>query len=718
MIHYFKIIDLKIVFLQKKAMKQKYLIFSILIMTVQLCVNSQNIEYNPLLASWKTPYQTPPFNEIKPKHYLPAFISAITEAKMEIDAISLSNEAATFENTIVALDRAGASLTRISGIFFNLLEADASKELQALAKEITPLITDYQNYITLNEALFLRIKSVYDYKAQLTLTTEQEMLLKNTYLNFSRSGANLSPTEKKQYEKLTQDLSKLSLDFKENVLQATNGYFLHLTQISDVSGIPMQELAIAANKAKQKGLDGWVFDLSAPSYLAFMKYADNRELRKKIYIAYNSRGFKTEKADNSTIVIQLANKRLELAKLLGYETYADYVLETRMAEYKDSVWSFLNRLTAKAKPSAQKEITELQKFSTLKNDLQRWDWTYYADKLKVKKYNINDQEIKPYFELENVKKGIFELCHRLYDLRFESAPEIPVYHNDVQAYKVYDASNQCIAILYLDFYTRETKRNGAWMTSFRKQSVNGKGEKIIPFVSVVLNYTPASPDQPTTLTYDEFKTFLHEFGHALHGILSNVHYQSISGTSVPRDFVELPSQIMENWACEEEFLKIVALHYQTGKVIPKKLIRQLVESSKFHAGYTFLRQLNFGTLDMAWHSIEQPVNENVELLERRVTQQTEILPMVDACNISTAFSHIFAGGYAAGYYGYKWAEVLDADAFALFKQNGIFNQQTALLFKEYILSKGGSEKPMDLYIKFRGQKPSEDALLKRSGLIN
>lgn len=684
--------------------------------TIHLQMNSQNIEYNPLLAPWNTPYQTPPFHEIKAVHYLPAFTSALTEAKIEIDAITHSAEPATFENTIAALDRSAANLTRISSVFFNLLEADAYKELQALAKEIIPLTTEYQNYVTLNEELFERIKSVYNNQTQLNLSTEQHMLLKNTYLNFTRSGANLSPKEKKQYESLTQDLSKLTLEFKENVLNATNRYFLHITDESNLKGIPFEERETAANKAKQKGVEGWVFDLSAPSYLAFMKYADNRDLRKKLYIAYNSRGFHTENADNTTIVIQLANKRLAFAKLLGYKTYADYVLETRMAENKDTVWNFLNRLTASAKIPAQNELAELQKFSKLNKDLQRWDWAYYSNKLKIKKFNLDDQTIKPYFELENVKKGVFELANRLYDLRFELDTTIPVYHKDVQAYRVFDESNTCIAVLYFDFYTRETKRNGAWMTSFRKQSINKKGENIIPLVSIVLNYTPHSPDQPTTLSYDEFKTFLHEFGHALHGMLSKVHYQSISGTAVPRDFVELPSQIMENWASEKEFLSLFAKHYKTGKVIPMKLIDPLIKSTNFHAGYAFLRQLNFGTLDMAWHSIEQPINETVEKIELQATQNTEILPLIEGCNNSTAFSHIFAGGYAAGYYGYKWAEVLDADAFAFFKENGIFNKTTAFLFREHILSKGGSEKPMDLYIKFRGQKPTEEALMKRSGL--
>ncbi len=681
-------------------------------------VKAQNLEYNPLLAPWNTPYQTPPFNQIKTVHYLPAFHSAITEAKIEIDAIALSSDVPTFENTIVALDRAGATLTRISNVFFNLLEADASKDLQDVAKEIMPLVNDYQNYITLNEKLFIRIKEVYDNQAQLTLTPEQLMLLKNTYLNFSRSGANLNSQEKQQYETLTRDLTDLTLKFKENVLTATNNYYLHINNEADLKGIPAQEKQIAATKAKSKNLKGWIFDLSAPSYTVFMKYADNRELRKQLYIAYNSRGFHTENSDNSNIIIQIANKRLAFANLLGYKTYADYVLETRMADNKDTVMNFLHRMTKTSKEVARNELIELQKFSKLNEDLQRWDWAYYANKLKMQKFNLDEQVVKGYFELENVKKGIFALTNKLYGLRYESDKTIPFYHKDVQVYKVFDETNQVIAILFLDFYTRDTKRNGAWMTAFREQYINEKGNNIIPLVSLVLNYSAPSGNQPSLLTYEELKTFLHEFGHALHGMLSQVHYTSLSGTNVPRDFVELPSQIMENWASEKQFLDLFAKHYKTGELIPDTLIRQIVKANNFQAGYSFLRQLNFGILDMAWHSITSPLDITMESIETKVTKETEILPLVEGCNISTAFSHIFAGGYAAGYYGYKWAEVLDADAYSFFKENGIFNKKTAALFKKYILSKGGSEKPMDLYMKFRGQEPTEEALMKRSGLMS
>jgi len=680
-------------------------------------VNAQNVEYNPLLVKWDTPYQTPPFDKIKPVHYLPAFISAISEAKMEVDAIALSKEDPNFENTILALERSGMTLSRISGIFFNILEADANKELQDIAKEVIPLLTNYQNYITLNELLFQRIKQVYDNRHLLQLNTEDAMLLHNTYLNFSRSGANLSPDDKKKYEQLTLELSKLSLEFKDNVLAATNQYYLHITNKADLKGIPATDIEIAAVKAKEKGLKGWVFDLSAPSYMGFMKYADNRELRKQMYLAYNSRAFHNKDYDNTNVVVNIVNQRLALANLLGYKTYADYVLEVRMAEYKDTVFNFLHRLIDISKVAALRELEELQEFASANEPLQRWDWSYYSNKLKMKKFNLDEQKVKAYFELQQVKAGVFELTKKLYGLTYQLADDIPVYHKDVEVYRVFDENKNTIAILYLDFYTRSTKRNGAWMTSFRKQSINEKGENIIPLVSLVLNYSAPTNNNPTLLTYDEFRTFLHEFGHALHGMLSTIRYQSLSGTSVPRDFVELPSQIMENWAKEKEFLDLFAKHYKTQQVIPNEMIEQLNEANNFHAGYAFLRQLNFGILDMTWHSIEQPINEKMEKVEINATQNTEILPFVEGCNISTAFSHIFAGGYAAGYYGYKWAEVLDADAFELFKSKGIFDKKTAASFREHILSKGGSDKPMNLYIQFRGRQPKEDALIQRSGLI-
>ncbi|HPX60022.1 MAG TPA: M3 family metallopeptidase, partial [Bacteroidales bacterium] len=582
---------------------------------------------------------------------------------------------------------------------------------------VIPLLTNYQNYITLNELLFQRIKQVYDNRHLLQLNTEDAMLLHNTYLNFSRSGANLSPDDKKKYEQLTLELSKLSLEFKDNVLVATNQYYLHITNKADLKGIPATDIEIAAVKAKEKGLKGWVFDLSAPSYMGFMKYADNRELRKQMYLAYNSRAFHNKDYDNTNVVVNIVNQRLALANLLGYKTYADYVLEVRMAEYKDTVFNFLHRLIDISKVAALRELEELQEFASANEPLQRWDWSYYSNKLKMKKFNLDEQKVKAYFELQQVKAGVFELTKKLYGLTYQLADDIPVYHKDVEVYRVFDENKNTIAVLYLDFYTRSTKRNGAWMTSFRKQSINEKGENIIPLVSLVLNYSAPTNNNPTLLTYDEFRTFLHEFGHALHGMLSIIRYQSLSGTSVPRDFVELPSQIMENWAKEKEFLDLFAKHYKTQQVIPNEIIEQLNEANNFHAGYAFLRQLNFGILDMTWHSIEQPINEKMEKVEINATQNTEILPFVEGCNISTAFSHIFAGGYAAGYYGYKWAEVLDADAFELFKSKGIFDKKTAASFREHILSKGGSDKPMNLYIQFRGRQPKEDALIQRSGLI-
>jgi len=685
---------------------------------ITACAFQKKKNENPLLQTFDTPFQTPPFDKIKNEHFQPAIDAAIEEGRKEIDLIIDSKENPTFENTIVALDLAGKNLNRIASIFFNLNAAETSAELQKIAQQVSPMLSEYSNDIMLNEKLFERVKAVYDQKEILNLNTEQTSLLENTFKGFIRNGANLNEKDKKRFREISTELSKLSLDFQEHVLNETNAFELQVTSEEDLAGLPESVCEGAALTAKNKGKEGWIFTLQFPSYFPFMQYSEKRELREKLYRAYSRRGNKNNENDNKEIIRKIVNFRLEKARLLGYQTYSEYVLTERMAESPEKVNHFLEKLHAASRPHAEKEYKAISDYAQ-KNGadfkLQRWDWSYYAEKLKQEKYNLSDEMTKPYFKLENVTKGVFDLAHRLYGLKFVENNEIPVYHKDVKTVEVFDERNRFMGVLFLDFFPRESKRNGAWMTEYRGQS-NVNGNEIRPLISVVMNFTKPTETKPSLLTFNEVETFLHEFGHALHGLLSNITYSSLSGTNVYRDFVELPSQILENWAVEKEWLDLFAVHYQTGKKMPEELINKIIEARNYNAGYSSERQLSFGMMDMAWHSIEEPFEGDIIEFEKTATAKTELFDQVEGSSICTAFSHIFSGGYATGYYGYKWAEVLDADAFAAFKENGIFDKETAKSFRENILSKGGSAHPMELYKKFRGQEPSEDALLIRSGL--
>jgi peptidyl-dipeptidase Dcp len=689
------------------------------VMMVLLAVSCQDkTDTNPLLASYDTPYQTPPFDKIKHEHYMPALDSAISMAKHEVEAIINNPEEPTFENTIEALDRSGKLLANVSNILFNLNEAETDSVLQQIVIEASPKLTDFSNDINLNPELFKRVKTVWEKRDSLNLTPEQAMLLDKTYKGFVRNGANLSDADKEKFRAISRELSELSVKFNQNVLAETNNYYLHITKEDDLAGLPQSLIDAAAYTAKQKGVEGWVITLEYPMFGPFMKYADNRELRKEIYMAYTSRCFKGNEYDNQEIAKRIANLRLELANLLGYPNYATFVLENRMAETPEKVNEFLKQLIDASLPAAREEVKEVESYAHelgFKGKLERWDWSYYSEKLKNAKYSYNEEELKPYFQLEKVIDGVFLLANKLYGLTFSPNSEIPVYHPDVKAYEVYDATGKFMAILYLDFFPREGKSGGAWMTSFRSQ-YKEDGQDIRPLVSIVTNFTKPTDKQPSLLTFYEFSTFLHEFGHALHGMLTECNYSSLSGTSVYRDFVELPSQIMENFALEKEYLDLFAVHYQTGEKIPQELVQKIIDSRNFNAGYSSLRQLGFGSLDMAWHSVTKPITMSVSDFESKVLQPLDVLPPVKGTNMSVTFGHIFDGGYAAGYYGYKWAEVLDADAFEVFKEKGIFNPEVAKSFRENILSKGGTEHPMVLYKRFRGQEPTIDALLKRSGL--
>lgn len=702
----------------------KKLVLPAMLLLTSICTFAKTKEkdkvMNPLLTNWSTPYQTPPFELFKPDHFVPAFKDIIERSKKQVDKIVASKDEPTFENTVVALERGGEELEKVANVFFNLNSAETSPELQAVAREVAPMLSDFSNDINLNAGLFAKVKKVYDNRNRFKLTPEQRMLLEKTFKGFVRSGANLDPKSKERYREITKQLSELSLQFEENLLAETNGFVLNITNEADLAGIPESIREMAKSIAQSKNMGGWAFDLSMPSFVSFMKYAENRDLREKLFRAYNMRGFQKNKYDNQEILIKTANLRLEEAKLLGYKTYADFVLEERMAQSPAKVNGLLTQLLNASVPASKKEVEEVAAFakeSGANFEIQRWDWAFYSEKLKDKKYSVNDELIRPYFPLEKVREGVFALVNKLYGITFKSNASIPVYNKDVEAYEVFDKDGKFLSVLFMDYFPRASKSGGAWMTNYRSQ-FKENGKDVRPVVSLVFNFTKPTETRPALLNFNELETFLHEFGHGLHGMFANSTYSSLSGTNVYRDFVELPSQIMENWAVEKEFLDMFAGHYQTGEKIPQELVNKIKESANFQAGYVSLRQLSFGLLDMAWHSQASAYNGSVVDFERAATKATDILPAVDGTAISPAFAHIFSGGYAAGYYGYKWAEVLDADAYSLFKKKGIFDAKTAQSFRENILSKGGTEHPMTLYIKFRGQEPSIDALLERSGLKN
>jgi peptidyl-dipeptidase Dcp len=703
-------------------MKYK-IIAGLLIVGMSACnTNNQSKENlkmeNPLLAEWKTPHETPPFPEIKHEDFIPAIDAALAEARTEVDAIIKSTEKPTFNNVIVALEMSGEKLERVASVLYNLNSSNTNDTIQKIAREVSPKLSEFSNYVSLNDTLFKKVKEVYQQKDQLNLSPEDKELLEKKYLGFVRSGANLEGEAKKRYAEISIELSKLTLKFGENVLAETNAYQLVITDEKDMAGIPEAEKEAAAAAAKAKKKEGWLFNLQGPSYGAFMKYADNRELREKMYRAYTSRGFQKNDHNNEEIIRQIVNLRLEEAKLLGYKTYAEYVLAERMAETPKKVEEFLQELHQASRVPAEKEFKEVEDFAKnlgFKEKLQRWDWSYYSEKLKNASYKFDEQQVKPYFQLEKVRGGVFELANRLYGLTFKENKEIPVYHPDVTAYDVFDKDGSFLSVLYLDFFPREGKNGGAWMNDIRPEShVNGK--VIRPLITVVTNFTKPTATKPSLLTFYEVSTFLHEFGHALHGMMASTTYPSQSGTNVYRDFVELPSQIMQNWCTQKEWLNLFATHYQTGEKIPEELIQKLIDAENFQAGYLSERQLSFGMNDMAWHTITEPMNGNILDFEKKAIAPTELFAPVEGSCVSTSFSHIFAGGYAAGYYGYKWAEVLDADAFSVFKKNGIFDKTTAESFRKNILEKGGTEHPMKLYVAFRGQEPSIEPLLVRSGL--
>ena len=695
-------------------MKQNYILSAVAVSLLSYTVMAQN----PLLEAFDTPFQTPPFDKIKTEHYLPAFEQAIEEARNEIDLIIANEEAPNFENTIEALEFAGRRLNTIQNIFFNLNNAATSDEMQQVALKVSPLITEFGNDISLNERLFAKVKAVYVDSDNFSLDKEQRRLLEKTYKSFTRSGADLVGKDKENYRAITKELSNLSLQFNQNLLAATNAFVLHLTDVADTEGLPAFVLDMGEAEAKNRGLDGWVFTLQAPSMQPFMKYSKKRELREKMWKAYNSRCFTDDSLSNKEIIKRIADLRLQKARLLGYDTHADYVLEERMAKNIPTVNGFLEQLLDKSISYAREEVAEIQEYARrngFDQELMPWDFGYYSDKLKDEKYTLNDELLKPYFKLENLEKGIFILANKLYGLSFKENPEIPVYHPDVKVYEVYDEAGKFLAVLYMDYFPRESKLGGAWMTVFREQGIYG-GKEFRPFVSVVTNFTKPTPGKPSLLTFEEVTTLLHEFGHALHGMLSEGRYPSVTGTNVAWDFVELPSQIMENWATEKEFLALGANYYQTGEVIPDELIGKIKSAKNFLSAYANVRQLSFGMDDMAWHTIRQPVTEPVELFERHATEKTQLLPLIDNTCFSTSFGHIFAGGYSAGYYSYKWAEVLEADAFSLFKEKGVFNREVADSFRKNVLSQGDKDDAMTLFVNFRGHEPRVDALLEKLGL--
>lgn len=676
---------------------------------------------NPFFEKFATPHGTIPFDKIKTEHYDPAIREGINRHDAEIDAIVNNPEAPTFENTIAAYEESGKLLDLVSTVFGNLLSAETNDEMQELAKTLMPLLSEHGNNISLNEKLFARIKAVYDGKDEANLTAEQNKLLEDIYNSFVRNGANLEGEAKEQFRALSKELSLLTLQFGENNLKENNDYKLVLTDPAKLTGLPQSLVDAAAETAKEKGVEGWVFILQAPSYAPFMMYADNRDLRCELYMAYNTKCTHNNETSNLEIVKKLVNTRLAIAQLLGYSNFAEYNLKERMAENSNAVYKLLDQLLEAYTPTAKQEYTEVEALARQIEGsdftVMPWDWAYYSQKLKDRKFSIDDEILRPYLELSKVKDGVFGLATRLYGITFKKNADIPVYHKDVDAYEVFDKNGDFLSVLYTDFHPREGKRSGAWMTSYKEQWIDETtGQNSRPHISIVMNFTKPTKDKPALLTFGELETFLHEFGHSLHGMFANSTFKSLSGTNVYWDFVELPSQIMENFAIEKEFLHTFARHYETNELIPDKLVQSIIDSSNFNAAYACLRQVSFGLLDMAWYTRTTPFDGDVKDYEKQAWAKAQILPVVEETCMSTQFSHIFAGGYSAGYYSYKWAEVLDADAFSLFKQKGIFNPEVATSFRENILSKGGTEHPMTLYKRFRGQEPTIEALLIRNGI--
>ena len=674
---------------------------------------------NPLLMESTAPFGAPQFDKIRNEHYLPAFEAGIAEAKAEIDAIVANEAEPTFENTIEAMEYSGQALNTVAGIFYNLMEANTSDEMQEIAEKVSPMLTEYSMYVSLNAPLFEKVKAVYEKKDELGLDNEQMKLLEKNYKSFVRGGANLSDEDKAVYSKWAEELSLLTLQFSKNVLAATNAYTLHVTDSADLVGLPEYVKTMGAETAAEKGLEGWAFTLDYPSYSPFLKYSENRELRKDMWTAYNTRAIGGEN-DNTDIVRKIVDLRIKMANILGYETFADYALEERMAKKRTTVNEFVKNLLEPSLVFAKKDIDAVYKYAKKNGfegkELMPWDFSYWSEKYQEAEYALSAEELKPYFQLESCIDAVFGLATRLYGISFAELDNVPVYHEDVKVYEVKDADGRHLALFYADFFPRASKRGGAWMTAFREQSIQN-GVEYRPFISIVCNFTKPTADAPALITHDELTTFLHEFGHALHGIFAEGRYTSLTGTSVSRDFVELPSQIMENWGFEPEYLNSFAKHYQTGEPIPAELIEKVVAAKNYLAGYGQVRQLHFGYLDMAWHSLKELPAEGTVEFEQKTLAPYAMMPSVEGAAFSASFSHIFSGGYSAGYYSYKWAEVLEADAFSLFKEKGIFNTEVAASFRENILSKGGSEDAAVLYRNFRGHDPQPEALMVKLGLV-
>lgn len=671
---------------------------------------------NPLLANSGNPFGAPAFDRIENRHYVPAFEQALAQARSEVDAIIGNAAEPDFENTVLALERCGKQLNAVEEIFFNLNEACTDDEMQEIAEQMAPKLTEFGMYVSLNEELFARIKSVYDRRDSLGLNKEDLRLLTEAYKSYARNGANLPKEDKAAFGKLSEELSVASLRFGKNTLGATNAYTLDISAEEDLEGLPDFVREAAAAEAASRGKEGWTITLNHPSYVPFMQYSSRRDLRQQLWMAYNTRCI-ADKFDNDANIHQIVDLSTRKARMLGYGTYADYATEDRMAKNKETVNSFVGEMMAKCLPYARRDVADLQEYARshgFEGELMPWDFAYWSEKLRTEKYSVNDGLLKPYFQLENVRDAIFGLAGTLYGLSFVRREDIPVYHPDVQVYEVRDGA-RFMGLLYMDFFPRESKRGGAWMTSFRDLSIEN-GVETRPLIQLVTNFSKPTADTPSLLTHDEVTTFLHEFGHCLHGLLAEGSYASLTGTSVARDFVELPSQFMENWAFEPQWLNSFARHYKTGEAIPQDLIDKLVAAKNFQAGYAFVRQLQFGTLDMAWYTSETVPAENAVDFEHKVLASTAVMPVIQGVAISPQFTHIFSGGYAAGYYSYKWAEVLEADAFSLFKEKGIFNKEAAAAFRENILSKGNLEDADVLYRNFRGRDPRPEALLEQNGL--
>ena len=696
-------------------MTKKLLIAGAALALISSCSNMEN----PFLKESSAPFGAPEFDKIRNEHYLPAFEAGIAEAKAEIDAIVANQEEPTFENTIEAMEYSGETLNRVASIFYNLMEANTNDEMQQIAEQLSPMLTEYEMYVSLNAPLFERVKAVYEKRDELGLDKDQMKLLENNYKGFVRGGANLSDEDKELYSKWSEELSLATLQFSKNVLAATNAYTLHITDTADLAGLPEFVKTMAAETAADKGLEGWAFTLDAPSYSPFLKYSSVRDLRRQIWTAYNTRATSGE-FDNTQIVKQIVDLRIKIANILGYETYADYALEERMAKSKDTVNDFIKNLLEPSMEFAKKDVADVLAYAKKNgfegSQLESWDFSYWSEKYQQAEYSLSAEELKPYFQLESCIDAVFGLATRLYGISFTELDNVPVYHEDVKVYEVKDTDGSHLALFYADFFPRASKRGGAWMTEFRGQSIKDGVERR-PFISTVMNFTKPTADAPALITHDELTTFLHEFGHALHGMFAQGRYGSLTGTNVSRDFVELPSQIMENWAFEPEYLNSFAKHYQTGEPIPAELIEKIVAAKNYLAGYAQVRQLHFGYLDMAWHTLAELPAEGTVEFEQKVLSKYPVMPAVEGAAFSTSFSHIFSGGYSAGYYSYKWAEVLEADAFSLFKEKGIFNTEVSGSFRENILSKGGTEEASVLYRNFRGHDPEPQALMEKLGLV-